>query len=407
MAKSLLFSSKATVYLLLLVITIGRATSARILDEVDPQPGVVNPLPTPVQTGVQPQPNNPATSLPSGQIPALAPVIPPVDDNADPPLPEVDAGDSGDDSPQPNTNQPAVPLPAAGAAPIAGPTTTSPVGSGPGATAASATPTAGPATTSPVGSGPGATIAGVAPGHPTLSFYMHDIIGGSHPTARIVTGLVASTISNVPFTKANNNIFPVSGGTPLTTANVNGIVDNNRNNLPFLAGLNGQGASGFTNTETNTFIQNSGNNNIVAGGTSQPFVTAGQLPSGSATLQKLMFGSVTVIDDELTEQHELGSAVIGRAQGFYLASSLDGNSHTMVMTVMVHGGDHGHQVEDAISLFGVHRTATPVSHVALIGGTGKYENAQGYATVESLPQVNQLTTDGVDTIMHINIYLSE
>ncbi|GMN57330.1 hypothetical protein TIFTF001_026450 [Ficus carica] len=407
MAKSLLFSSKATVYLLLLAITIGCATSSRILDEVDPQPGVVNPLPTPVQTGVQPQPNNPATSLPSGQIPALAPVIPPVDDNADPPLPEVDAGDSGDDSPQPNTNQPAVPLPAASAAPIAGPTTTSPVGSGLGATAASLTPTAGPATTSPVGSGPGATTAGVAPGHPTLSFYMHDIIGGSHPTARIVTGLVASTISNVPFTKANNNIFPVSGGTPLTTANVNGIVDNNRNNLPFLAGLNGQGASGFTNTETNTFIQNSGNNNIVAGGTSQPFVTAGQLPSGSATLQKLMFGSVTVIDDELTEQHELGSAVIGRAQGFYLASSLDGNSHTMVMTVMVHGGDHGHQVEDAISLFGVHRTATPVSHVAVIGGTGKYENAQGYATVESLPQVNQHTTDGVDTIMHINIYLSE
>lgn len=395
MAKTIPFSSitlKVIAYIVLLAITIGCASSARILDEVDPQPEIANPQPTTGPIGDQPQ-LNPTTPLPSGKIPAVAPITPPVDDdsddNAGSPIPEVGASAGDDDSPQPNTNQPGVPSPGASVAPIAGPATTSPAGSGP---------------LNPTG---GATSAGAAPGHPTLSFYMHDIIGGSHPTARIVTGLVASTISNVPFTKANNNIFPVSGAAPLTTANVNGILDNNRNNLPFLAGLNGQGASGFTNTQTNTFIQNSGNNNIVAGGTGQPFVTAGQLPSGSATLQKLMFGSVTVIDDELTEEHELGSAVIGRAQGFYLASSLDGNSHTMVMTVMVHGNDHDHHVEDTISLFGVHRTATPVSHVAVIGGTGKYENAQGHATVESLPHVDQHTTDGVDTIMHINIYLSE
>jgi len=120
-----------------------------------------------------------------------------------------------------------------------------------------------------------------------------------------------------------------------------------------------------------------------------------------------MFGSITVVDNELTEGHELGSAVIGKAQGFYLASSMDGTSHTMAFTVLLHGGENHGDIEDTISFFGVHRTATADSQIAIIGGTGKYENAKGYATVETLPQVDQHTTDGVDTIMHFNVYISE
>ncbi|XP_030488147.2 dirigent protein 9 [Cannabis sativa] len=388
MAIPHVFNSKTvTLYILFLAIAVECAISARLFDEVDPQP---QPLPTTtVPTNVLPQPNPTApTLLPSGEIPAVAPAVAaPVEEIADSPIQDVatPVDDSVADSAQPA--QPAVPLPSPPidvAQPIAGPTTTK---TGP------TTTEQGPVQTGPT-TGPN--------GHPTISFFMHDIVGGSHPTARVVTGLVANTIQNVPFTKANNNIFPVSGGTPLTTSNINGFINSNRNNLPFLTGLNG-------NDQSSTVIQNSGNNNIVEGGSDQPFVTAGQLPAG-ASLQKLMFGSVTVIDDVLTEAPELGSAdVLGRAQGFYLASSLDGNSHTMVLTAVIHGGEHaghGHVTEDTISFFGVHRTATPISHIAVIGGTGKFENAQGYATVESLPQVDQHTTDGVDTIMHVNVYLS-
>lgn len=122
-----------------------------------------------------------------------------------------------------------------------------------------------------------------------------------------------------------------------------------------------------------------------------------------------MFGTVTVIDDELTEAHELGSAVLGRAQGFYLASSLDGTSQTIALTVLLHGGEHGHdEIEDAISFFGVHRTVSAESQIAVVGGTGKYENARGYATVETLlHQEDQHITDGVDTILHFNVYLTD
>ncbi|KAM1185593.1 hypothetical protein ACFX13_015120 [Malus domestica] len=63
---------KATLYILLVAITLGFASSVRILDEV--QPDESNPLPTTV----------PATNpLPSGQIPATAPTTTTVDDTVD------------------------------------------------------------------------------------------------------------------------------------------------------------------------------------------------------------------------------------------------------------------------------------------------------------------------------------
>lgn len=265
-------------------------------------------------------------------------------------------------------------------------------------------------TTTPSATGPqlptaAATVKGTEP----ISFYMHDILGGSRPSARVVTGIVAnSDSSGIAFSKPNDNLFPIQGTLPLlNNDNLKNIINNN-NNLPYLAGFNGASQG------NNLLLQNSANNGIINSGEdegNQPFVTAGQLPS-RVTLQQLMFGSVTVVDDELTESHELDSAVLGRAQGFYLASSLDGTSQTVALTALFHGSghehEHGYVVEDSISFFGVHRTAAEESQVAVVGGTGKYENASGYATVEMLHhQEDQHTTDGVDTIIHFSVYLSE
>ncbi|GAB4850369.1 hypothetical protein Ancab_029673 [Ancistrocladus abbreviatus] len=224
---------------------------------------------------------------------------------------------------------------------------------------------------------------------------MHDVLGGTQASGRVVTGIAAaSDASGIPFSKPNNQIFPINSRIPMSNSNINNIVNNN--NVPFLAGLNGQQNSVIQNRGTDTAVINGNNNN------NQAFVTAGQLPQG-ATLQQLMLGSIIVIDDELTEGHELGTAVIGKGQGFYLASSLDGQSHTMVFTAMFHGSDH--DLEDTLSFFGVHRTAAPESQITIIGGTGKYENSKGYATIVTLPKVDQHTTDGVDTIVQVNAYL--
>lgn len=378
MAKSLLFASKplkAIIYFLFLAITLRCATSARLLDEVDPQPHVIDDLPD------SSNPASTASTLPSGQFPAGATAVGTDEEDAviEPPIPEpkpeapVVAAQPVDDVAEAEEDVPPVVAPVVDVAPETGSTTGS--GSAVGASATSAN--------------------AVGAHTPKLSFYMHDILGGSHPSARVVTGIIAdSELNGIPFSKTYNNFFPVSGATPLiNTNNINNFV--NRNNFPLITGLNG-GQSG-------SVLQNTATSNVVNGNDNQPFVSAGQLPTG-ASLQQLMFGSITVVDDELTESHELGSGVIGKAQGFYLASSLDGTSHTIAVTTLFHGGDH-HEVEDTISFFGVHRAASHVSHIAVVGGTGKYEYAQGYATIETVHMEDQHTTDGVDTIAKIDVYL--
>ncbi|KAL2329684.1 hypothetical protein Fmac_017265 [Flemingia macrophylla] len=388
---------KATHCLLFLTTMLLIANSARILDEVENQPQAIDNLPatgaadpsltagavtttpqigpaTTLPTDQTPTATitsqvGPATTLPSGQTGAATTITPSATeesqdevDNAEPPVP-----------------QPEVPAEDTNITPVASPT---------------------PEETPEISPIPGAIPNSVAK-EPSLSFFMHDILGGSHPSARVVAGIVANTdVTGLPFSKLNNNLFPITGGIPLVNPKLNGIITNN--NLPNLVGLSGG--------QSSTVFKNSGTSNTVTGGNNQPFVTAGNLPAGF-TIQKLMFGSVTVVDDQLTEGHELDSAVIGRAQGFYLASSLDGSSQTIVLTVLVHGGEHDQQhhggVEDSISLFGVHRTASDESQIAVIGGTGKYENARGYAALETLLKEDQHTTDGVDTILHFNIYLTE
>lgn len=342
------------------------ANSARILDEAIPQ------IPLPDDAPIASD-----TTPPEIDNPDVAPVVAPTTTQPSPPATVV--------PPNPSIEaQPAAPV----IAPVPGIPNTTPTIS----TASPVTTTSpGGATTKP-GAATGTTGGAATTDHPTLSFFMHDILGGSHPSGRVVTGIVAnSDANNLPFSKPNNQIFPINGGVPLNT--INGVINNN--NVPALIGLNG--------SPTNTLLQNNGNNNIVNGGNNQAFVTAGQLPAG-VTLQQLMFGSVTVVDNELTEGHELGSAVLGKAQGFYLASSSDGSSHTLALTTMFHG--HDHEVDDTISFFGVHRTASPISHIVVIGGTGIYENAKGYATVETLPHEDQHTTDGLETITHFTVYLT-
>ncbi|KAG7568403.1 Dirigent protein [Arabidopsis thaliana x Arabidopsis arenosa] len=254
---------------------------------------------------------------------------------------------------------------------------------------------AGPALGGGAGAGPALGGGGVGPDN-TLVFFMHDILGGSNPTARAVTGVVANPAlsGQLPFAKPNGANLPVSNGVPSNNNN-NGIVNNN--NVPFLVGLGG--------TTANILQNNKNGNNILNG---FPVASGGQLPSGSA-LQMLMFGTMTVIDDELTEGHELGSGLLGKAQGYYVASAIDGTSQTLAFTAMFESGGY----EDSISFFGVLRTAVSESHIGVMGGTGKYVNARGFAILKTFTgssgtQQNQphQFTDGLETVLECTVYLT-
>ncbi|CAN6827119.1 unnamed protein product [Brassica oleracea var. botrytis] len=299
------------------------------------------------------------------------------------------------------------PLPIPGSVP--GPL---PVGGGPGSlpgTGPGPLPAAGLATGPGVGTGQalgagvgtGQALGGgsgiVGPDH-TLVFFMHDILGGSNPTARAVTGVVANPAlsGQLPFAKPNGANLPITNGVASNNNN-NGIINNN--NVPLLVGLGGTTANILQNNGNN------GNNNLLNG---LPVANGGQLPSGSA-LQMLMFGTMTVIDDELTEGHELGSGLLGKAQGYYVASAVDGTSQTMAFTAMFESGGY----EDSISFFGVHRTAASESHLGVMGGTGKYVNARGFAIVKTFTgssgtqqQQPHQFTDGLETVLQCTVYLS-
>ncbi|PRQ31123.1 putative plant disease resistance response protein [Rosa chinensis] len=152
----------------------------------------------------------------------------------------------------------------------------------------------------------------------------------------------------------------------------------------------------------------------------------------------------------LIEGHQLGSGLLGTAQGFYVASSKDGSSQTIAFTAMFESGgfcrssgtgvekrrgqsvcvcfgkdcgDRGCDsnwesevlvvVVEAAEEYGSSegrqgsdREVAVVSHLAVMGGTRKYLNAKGYAVVKTINGVNGQNTDGIDTVLQFTVYLS-
>ncbi|KAK9907032.1 hypothetical protein M0R45_002529 [Rubus argutus] len=183
-----------------------------------------------------------------------------------------------------------------------------------------------------------------------LAVYMHDILGGSNPTAKPITGLLGNTYGGqVPFAKPIG-FLPPQGGVPIPNAN---------GALPTVNGLGPDGLG-------------------------------------------LGFGTITIIDDILTTAPELGSQNVGKAQGVYVASSADGSTQMMAFTAMIEGGEYG----DTLNFYGVFKIGSPMSHLSVTGGTGKFKSANGFAEVRSLIPPGQYVTDGAETLLRIIVHLS-
>ncbi|KAL1545990.1 Dirigent protein 18 [Salvia divinorum] len=223
----------------------------------------------------------------------------------------------------------------------------------------------------------GAVVPGEAP---VLELYMHDILGGSNPTARPVTGLLGNIYSGqVPFARPLGFQPPKNG---VAIPNANGAIPTiNANGIPLGTGLAGTAFAGNPNTNNNNNIN-----------------TAQLGPDGLG----LGFGTITVIDDYLTAAPELGSQQVGKAQGVYVASSADGSTQMMAFTAMMEGGEFG----DSINFFGVYRIGSTMSRLSVTGGTGKFKNACGFAELRSLIPAGQHVSDGVQTLLRMTVHLT-
>lgn len=213
---------------------------------------------------------------------------------------------------------------------------------------------------------------------PILELYMHDILGGSNPTARPVTGLLGNIYSSqVPFAKPIG-FLPPNGAVAVPNANGANPTVNGVNGLPLGTGLSGTIFAGNVNDQNNKIPTQLG-------------------PDGLG----LGFGTITVIDDILTSSPELGSQSLGKAQGVYVASSADGSRQLMSFTAMFEGGEYN----DNLNFFGVYKIGSTMSQLSVTGGTGKFKNAYGIAEVRPLIPPGQHATDGAETLLRITVHL--
>lgn len=213
---------------------------------------------------------------------------------------------------------------------------------------------------------------------PILELYMHDILGGSGPTARPITGLLGNIYDGqVPFARPIG-FLPPQGGVAIPNADGAIPTVNGLNGIPLGTGLASTNFAGKTNSQN------------------QPQTQLG--PDGLG----LGFGTITVIDDVLTSAPELGSQTIGKAQGVYVASSADGATQMMTFTAMIEGGEYG----DSLNFYGIYKIGSTMSYLSLTGGTGKFKNACGFAEVRSLIPPGQHVTDGAETLLRITVHLS-
>ncbi|KAF7031513.1 hypothetical protein CFC21_042834 [Triticum aestivum] len=90
-------------------------------------------------------------------------------------------------------------------------------------------------------------------------------------------------------------------------------------------------------------------------------------------------GTVTVIDEQFHGKREFGLPLAGKLQGV-LVTSLDDNSSRMVAVKALFTGAGA---EDSIRFFGVHRDGQEESHVAVVGGTGRYDGTTGFAVIRA------------------------
>ncbi|XP_059435040.1 dirigent protein 23-like [Corylus avellana] len=89
-----------------------------------------------------------------------------------------------------------------------------------------------------------------------------------------------------------------------------------------------------------------------------------------------LFGVVMIADDPLTEKPDPDSKLVGRAQGLYGSA---GQQELALIMALNFGFVDGIYNGSSISLLGKNPALQPVREIAIVGGTGVFRLARGYA----------------------------
>ena len=89
-----------------------------------------------------------------------------------------------------------------------------------------------------------------------------------------------------------------------------------------------------------------------------------------------LFGALVMVDDPLTETPDPNSKLVGRAQGMYGSSGQQELSFLMAMSFAFTDGTYS---GSSISIFGKNPALNLVRELPVVGGTGVFRLARGYA----------------------------
>ncbi|KAG8364594.1 hypothetical protein BUALT_Bualt18G0013500 [Buddleja alternifolia] len=93
------------------------------------------------------------------------------------------------------------------------------------------------------------------------------------------------------------------------------------------------------------------------------------------------FGAIFVTDDPITKELDASSPQIARGQGLYVTSSLDGSYTHILMSIVFTDEEYG---GSTLEIQSTNLQLQRVIEVGIVGGTGKFRLARGYATFETI-----------------------
>ncbi|KAF7045349.1 hypothetical protein CFC21_054461 [Triticum aestivum] len=91
---------------------------------------------------------------------------------------------------------------------------------------------------------------------------------------------------------------------------------------------------------------------------------------------RTFFGMVNVMDDPLTEGPDPGSAAVGRAQGLYMGADQAELGFLQTMNLVLTSGPYN---GSTLAVLGRNCPLTDVREMPVVGGTGAFRFARGYA----------------------------
>ncbi|KAK2633033.1 dirigent protein 22 [Eucalyptus grandis] len=110
------------------------------------------------------------------------------------------------------------------------------------------------------------------------------------------------------------------------------------------------------------------------------------------------FGAVVMIDDPLTEGPEMSSKEVGRAQGIYALSSQNDVGLLMVQNYVFTEGKYN---GSTLSVLGRNAVFSGVREMSIVGGSGLFRFARGYAQAKT----HTMDRKTGDTVVNYNVYV--